>query len=407
MRKTRILLVALCLFGVGCAKKKAPEPAAAGPCAPSAVTKGPWVLRATETSAKIVWESRESGCVEVGVAPESGGDERVVAGAPRAVQVAVGYGQDLAEVRQKDEVGAFFMNEIELGGLSAGTCYRYRLGDEERAGRLCTARAPGQPFSFIALGDSAVRWKDAQKVVAQAVSQPSDFTLHTGDIQYYASLLESWQEWMGEMAPLLRHGAFAPSIGNHEDEIEGEFQNYYARLFEKPGQTDTSRWYRFASGGVHFFSLDTESPLVAGSEQLQWLQSELQVAGATAGFRFSVAYFHKPIWTLGRHAPLMNVRAALEPLFTAHGVKLVLMGHNHSYERFEKDGITYVVTGGGGAPLYDVNESVGSFPNDVPFRQAAASAHHFMRIDVGQGSLKGQAIGPDGGVIDSFEHPVP
>ncbi len=401
-------LFAALLVAGGCKRPPTPEPAASRPCAPAPLTKGPWVTRPSETAATLVWESKAQGCVEVAFVPEAGGEERFSTGASTAVEVKTGYGQELAEVKQKDEAGTFQMNEVRLDALKAGTCYRYRLGSTPaEEGRFCTAKEAGQPFSFVALGDSAIRWKDAQKVAARAVAERTDFVLHAGDIQYYASLLETWQEWFGEMAPLLRAGAFLPCIGNHEDEIPGELSDYYLRLFSKPGQTDTARWYRFSSGGVHFFSLDTESPLSVGSEQWTWFKQEAAAAKATAGFRFSVVYFHKPIYSLARHGPLLPVREAVEPLLAPASVKLVIQGHNHVYERFEKDGVTFLVTGGGGAPLYDVNESVGSFPQDVPFRKAGVAAHHFVRVDVEAGRFRGQAIGIDGGVLDAFEHPLP
>ncbi|MBU1882292.1 hypothetical protein KKA08_09655, partial [bacterium] len=66
-----------------------------------------------------------------------------------------------------------------------------------------------------------------------------------------------------------------------------------------------------------------------------------------------VAIFHIPVFTVGKWEPSRSLRYKLTPLFAEYGVDLVINGHNHSYERLEKEGITYIVTGGGGAPLYD------------------------------------------------------
>ena len=41
----------------------------------------------------------------------------------------------------------------------------------------------------------------------------------------------------------------------------------------------------------------------------------------------------------------------LEPILDRHDVQLVLAGHDHNYQRHEKNGVVYIVTGGGGAPL--------------------------------------------------------
>jgi hypothetical protein len=50
---------------------------------------------------------------------------------------------------------------------------------------------------------------------------------------------------------------------------------------------------------------------------------------------------------------VLALRPLLDSLFQKHGVKLVFQGHDHLYYRTVRSGITYVVTGGGGAPLYD------------------------------------------------------
>jgi len=42
----------------------------------------------------------------------------------------------------------------------------------------------------------------------------------------------------------------------------------------------------------------------------------------------------------------------LHQLFTQYGVDIVFSGHEHQYYIYQKDSIAYVVTGGGGAPIY-------------------------------------------------------
>ena len=53
------------------------------------------------------------------------------------------------------------------------------------------------------------------------------------------------------MRPLLRQGAFMPSVGNHEYELDYEFQDYYERLFGGAGfDSSAVEYYRFQSGDV-------------------------------------------------------------------------------------------------------------------------------------------------------------
>jgi hypothetical protein len=47
--------------------------------------------------------------------------------------------------------------------------------------------------------------------------------------------------------------------------------------------------------------------------------------------------------------------------------RLVITGHDHNYQRYTKNGIQYVITGGGGAPLYPVADpdDTGSVAGDL------------------------------------------
>ena len=72
------------------------------------------------------------------------------------------------------------------------------------------------------------------------------------------------------------------------------------------------------------------------------------------------------------------------------------MGHHHSYERILVNGITYIVTAGGGASLYELNEP-------EPGSQVAISAHHFLTIEIKGDHLFGRVIDRQGKEIDHFE----
>jgi hypothetical protein len=113
-----------------------------------------------------------------------------------------------------------------------------------------------------------------------------------------------------------------------------------------------------------------------------WLAGSLQRAAASPGFRFSVVFMHRNLYTLGDSAPQVDMRPVLTPLFEANKVRLVLSGHMHGYERFEVGDITYVTTAGGGGSIGDVNMNVPNYPDDVQYRKAASPAYHALLIDV-------------------------
>ena len=72
--------------------------------------------------------------------------------------------------------------------------------------------------------------------------------------------------------------------------------------------------------------------------------------------------------------------AKLQPEFEKYKVAAVLSGHNHLYEHFLVNGIHYFTFGGGGAPLYDVDEVV--IEDQKPFELNAIKIHHHSTVDV-------------------------
>ena len=388
--------------------------AARDPCA-SDLTKGPWVQAVDATHATLKWESLSKACVEAAVAPE-GGAEAIATGTSTETHVVSTWSG--MGVVQNDAPGTYYRNEVALSGLAPGQCFGYRVrasgtaqtaaGDER--GRFCTARPSGASFGFLAIGDTNPMLGHTGPVLDHALPAKPDFVLHLGDMQYYSSITETWAWWFAVMRPMLRAGALFPAVGNHENENNGlEYDDYYGRLFA-PAGTDPSltKWYSLEDGGVAFFSLDTEEPLASDSPQTQWLGKALADAKAAPGFRFSIAFMHRPLYTLGDAAPLLAERAVLAPLFEANGVKLVLAGHMHGYERFEApDGITFVTCAGGGGIIKDPSANVDNYPADKPLRVTVSNHYSACNYVVAPGTIASQVVDEAGAIVDSFTKTVP
>jgi hypothetical protein len=383
--------------------------------AASSLTKGPWVERVDETHAMVSWESATQGPVELAIAPEGGAPERFVSGDSVETHVVSSWGVGM--LKQPDLPGTYYRNQVALDGLQAGTCYAYRMrasGTDQTAageqkGRFCTARPSGADFGFFAIGDTNPILGHTKGTLDHTLVQHPDFTLHLGDMQYYSSAAETWAYWFGAMAPLLRAGAIFPTIGNHENENNGtEYDDYYDRLFA-PASTDLlPRWYHFENGGVWFFALDTESPRDPASDQYKWLSQALSDATQAPGFRFSVVFMHRPMYTLGDADPQIDDRHVFEPIFQATGVKLVLAGHMHGYERFEPpSGITFMTCAGGGGIINDVSKGVPNYPDDVPLRVAFSDHYSGCLFSVRTGELSSTVIDEFGATLDQFSKAVP
>jgi hypothetical protein len=76
-----------------------------------------------------------------------------------------------------------------------------------------------------------------------------------------------------------------------------------------------------------------------------------------------------------------------------HRVDLVISGHDHAYERGDDEGLRYVVSGGGGAPLYRRRD-------ERAMTRSFASEHHYVRVDVEREQVRFTTLRPDGSTVD-------
>jgi tartrate-resistant acid phosphatase type 5 len=100
---------------------------------------------------------------------------------------------------------------------------------------------------------------------------------------------------------------------------------------------------------------------------------------------------HHPPFSSGLHGS----SAWMQWPFAAWGAQLVLSGHEHSYERIARDGITYVVNGLGGAPRYAPGSTTVA-GSRLFFNQS----HAAMLVEADSTHLRMQLITPAGAVVD-------
>ena len=184
-----------------------------------------------------------------------------------------------------------------------------------------------------------------------------------------------------------------PALGNHEDNHQ-----QYLDLFYLPGNES---WYIFDYGNARFICLQVDGivDFSPGSEQYDWLESELEANRQPWLF----VYFHIPPFSSTRREEPdieQEARQALTPLFEQYGVDVVFNGHNHNYERNEVNGVTYIVTGGGGAPL--------SVMEDPELTRAAfAVTFHFVLLEIDGNHLGATVFSSQGKILDEFERTHP
>ncbi|MBD2188613.1 metallophosphoesterase [Pseudanabaena mucicola] len=253
----------------------------------------------------------------------------------------------------------------------------------------------GRLLRFAAIADTGVGSRD-QYAVANAMfqtyqAQPFPLVLMAGDNIYphgEISLVTTAFEQPYE--PLLRRNVkFYAVLGNH-DIIKS---NNGLDQINYPLFNMRDRYYSFQQGvtdqeSVEFFALDTNHN-AAWDIQLAWLDQQL--AQSTALWK--IVFGHHPIYSSGRHGGKLDIEAKLAPIFAKHQVSIYLCGHDHGYERFMPiDGTTYIVNGGGGAPLYVFGKS--------NLTAVSSSQFSFMTFDVYRDKIITKAIATNGKVFD-------
>jgi hypothetical protein len=226
---------------------------------------------------------------------------------------------------------------------------------EQQASEL---QAPEQPqvagteaidepaFTFAAAGDLAAR-RATRQSLALLDRSPADFFVALGDLAYGDIAPESaWCDYVRDRLP--SKGASFPFellAGNHESDPgrHGLLRNYAECL---PDQLGASGVY----GAQYAFTYPAEQPTArfvmvspgltvdghrydyaAGTPDRAWLRDQLRQA-REAG-QWLVVGMHLPCLTTGADHPGCESGRAVHNLVLRGGADLLLVGHNHVYER--------------------------------------------------------------------------
>jgi hypothetical protein len=240
---------------------------------------------------------------------------------------------------------------------------------------------------LVAFGDFG--GGDAQQAVARAMERWAaghrvDALVTTGDNVYNRGEPERFPAQLDQpYRELRRTRPMWATLGNHDVRAgHGAEQLRHLGLPDLP--------YAKSLPGLQLLVLDANR---VDAEQASWLDARLGEPGPA----LRVVVFHQPAWSCSRHDSTEEVGRLWLPVIERHRVALVLNGHDHNYQRFVSEGgVTYVVTGGGGRSLYRLD----ACPAGGPRRVAEAVRHHFVAVEVRDGSLTLTAVASDDAVLD-------
>jgi len=281
-------------------------------------------------------------------------------------------------------------HEVELTGLEVGTPYQYDLRKYGIDAQVSFTTAPlgDKPFSFIVFGDNRTRHDVHKKVVERILPEKPQFVLNTGDLVSNGMNPGDWDKFFEIEKDLLRNVPYYPVLGNHERNAP-----VFSKYFSFPG--GNSYRYSFDWGNAHFIGLDSDqfgSSLFA--EMQDWLKEDLQRTKKP----FIFVFFHHPLYSAVERRTTSATKLAekLEPLLLAEGVTAVFNGHDHNYQHHLHAGLHHIVTGGGGAPLYDVSP----IPN---ITLKAVKTENYVRVHIEGGKAHLEAVDLEGKILDSFD----
>ena len=227
----------------------------------------------------------------------------------------------------------------------------------------------GGPLTFVVYGDTRFTETEGaanplarRALVARIASENPAAILIGGDLVFigadpgdYAVYRNETALWARQKIPVF------PALGNHEfrgcdaaseeSACLGNWWQTFAQLELRP-----YRWYSVAIGpSILALVLDSDSSLKVGSEQLAWLERQVTDANADRRIEFLLIVLHYPpvrdaIFPRGKdEAQVERYLSRSARAGTLRPAVVVVGSHVHNYERFDREGVTYLVSGGGGA----------------------------------------------------------
>jgi hypothetical protein len=297
-----------------------------------------------------------------------------------------------------------------LLGAAAGLFHFDALLAQAPAGQLLSEPGPTfvaadsqlpSPLTFIAYGDQ--RFTDPsntqktdprirQWLVKQIAAEHPSAVIMNGDVPLAGDVANDYTVFQNE-TKVWRDSRMRvfPALGNHE--FHGDPQKDLENWWTAFPELQNRRWYSAQLGSrVYLLFLDSDTSLLPGSDQARWIEQQLEGLPSTIDFVI-LSLHHPPVADIQQHIevdhnPRPNEIALRDYLSKAapasHASFLVSAGHIHNYERSVVDGVTYLVSGGGGAPPYFVERT----PEDL-YKSILFPNYHYVKLTVEKDRLHG------------------
>lgn len=272
-----------------------------------------------------------------------------------------------------------YVHKATVTGLSAGTTYKYRVGNGvvfSDWGSFVTDNDDSK-VNFIAIADIQASnienfTKGAETIEAAFKTMPeAEFMVNLGDFTNDSTNSE-WDFYDQAMKEINLNTTLAPVAGNHDGlGVWDWFNNMFNLDTSESVQNLNGVNYSFDYGNAHFAVLNTNDLLSVSLAQLQWLKNDMN--GTDKDWK--IVLMHKSPYTLGKDGKwpdALYLQSSLTKVLDSCGVDLVMSGHDHQYLRTKKiksnklndNGTVYVLAGTAGTKRYQVRSFLaGHFTN--------------------------------------------
>lgn len=262
-------------------------------------------------------------------------------------------------------------------------------------GSACSSNAVGSgggspppgKISLVVIGDygegTGAQQRIAHRMCLWHRHHPFATVITTGDNVYPNGSPQYFrQRFVHPYRCLLHDGVrFHAVLGNHDVMTKDGEPELHDPVFGMP-----ARNYVLDEGPIRFLMWDSNAL------NRTWLRKALSAPTKAA---WTVVVFHHPVVSPGNHGPTPDLLPWMPRLLAKSGVDLVLNGHDHIYSVSKPlAGVRYVVTGGGGATLYDCHPSTES--------RICVARNHFLYLRGTRDQIRISAIPESGPAFDRF-----
>ena len=287
-------------------------------------------------------------------------------------------------------------------------------------------RIPVRTGSFAVVGDLQPTsgfevWresntKERRAILREVSEEKPDFVALLGDLVFCGSSAAAWTDFDRLCGPLKSGGIPAyPVLGNHEYWVHR--RPALANYFERFPHLRRRHWYSAVYGPLGLVFLDSNLrwlPPADWRDQKDWFVRTLASWDADPGIHAILVLLHHPPFTNSRvTSDTRSVQRDFVPGFAQSRKTLAMIsGHVHSYERFLRNGKTFLVAGGGGGPRTPLAEGRRRRHADDLFSGGALRAFHYLWFRPEASGLEVEVRGiekdsTDFETIDRFSLPWP